>query len=54
MINAEKDSVAKAEKAAKAETTPKVRAKKEAKAAVTKAKTKGIVGTKLMPDLSHR
>ena len=54
MINAEKAGVAKAEKAAKAETKPKAKAKAAAKAAVTKAKTKGIVGTKLMPDLSHR
>ena len=54
MINAEKASVTKAEKAAKAETKPKAKAKAAAKAVVAKTKTKGIAGTKLMPDLSHR
>lgn len=47
LINAEKASVAKAEKAAKAAANPKpAKAKKEAKAAITKAKTSGIAGTK--------
>ena len=35
-------------------TNPKAKAKKEAKAAVTKAKTTGIAGTSKMPTLSHR
>ena len=54
MINKEKKELIKAEKAAAPKAEPKAKAKKEAKEVITKAKTTGIAGTKLMPSLTHR